>query len=185
MTEQEKLHKAKHYIDSLANGLNPLDGTPIPEQDIVNNVRISRCLFFVADVLRKQINVHETKKTSGKDKNPFYITAEEKSQYIPSKTPIPASRISYKVNEILNEKKMRKVSYRTITAWLVKVGLMEEEETSSGKYRKVPTSSGIAMGITTEIRTGVHGDYPCVVYDENAQEFVVDNLNTIMNPTDD
>lgn len=36
MTEQEKLHHAKHYIDSLANGLNPLDGTPIPEQDIVN-----------------------------------------------------------------------------------------------------------------------------------------------------
>lgn len=34
MTEQEKLHHAKHYIDSLANGLNPLDGTPIPEQDM-------------------------------------------------------------------------------------------------------------------------------------------------------
>ena len=47
MTEQEKLHRAKHYIDSLANGVNPLDGTPIPEQDIVNNVKISRCLFFV------------------------------------------------------------------------------------------------------------------------------------------
>ena len=23
MTEQEKLHRAKHYIDSLANGVNP------------------------------------------------------------------------------------------------------------------------------------------------------------------
>lgn len=80
---------------------------------------------------------------------------------------------------------MRKVSYRTITAWLVKVGLMEEEEISAGKCRKVPTASGIAMGITTEIRTGVRGEYPCVVYDENAQKFVIDNLNTIMNPTDD
>ena len=29
MTEQEKLHRAKHYIDSLANGVNPLDGTAI------------------------------------------------------------------------------------------------------------------------------------------------------------
>lgn len=28
-------------------------------------------------------------------------------------------------------------------------------------------------------------EYPCVVYDENAQEFVIDNLNAIMNPTDD
>lgn len=151
----------------------------------MNNVRISCCLFFVSDVLRKQIDVHEPKKVSGKDKNPFYITEEEKLQYVPSKTTIPASEISYKVNEILDEKKMRKVSYRTITAWLVKGGLMEEEEISDGKCRKVPTASGIAMGITTEIRTGVRGEYPCVVYDENAQEFVIDNLNVIMNPTDD
>ena len=112
MTEQEKLHHAKHYIDSLANGLNPLDGTPIPEQDIVNNVKISRCLFFVSDVLRKQLDGHEPKKVSEKDKKLFYITEEEKLQYVPSKTPIPASGISYKVNEILDEKKMRKVSYR-------------------------------------------------------------------------
>lgn len=122
---------------------------------------------------------------SERDKKPFYITEEEKLQYVPSKTPIPASGISYKVNEILGEKKMRKVSYRTITTWLVKVGLMEEKEISDGKCRKVPTASGIAMGITTEIRTGVRGEYPCVVYDENAQEFVIDNLNAIMNPTDD
>ena len=185
MTEQEKLHHAKHYIDSLANGLNPLDGTPIPEQDIVNNVKISRWLFFVSDVLRKQLDGHEPKKVSEKDKKLFYITEEEKLQYVPSKTPIPASGISYKVNEILDEKKMRKVSYRTITTWLVKVGLMEEEDISDGKCRKVPTASGIAMGITTEIRTGVHGEYLCVVYDENAQEFVIDNMNAIMNPTDD
>ena len=88
MTEQEKLHHAKHYIDSLANGLNPLDGTPIPEQDVVNNVKISRCLFFVSDVLRKQLDGHEPKKVSEKDKKLFYITEEEKLQYVPSKTPI-------------------------------------------------------------------------------------------------
>lgn len=185
MTEQEKFQRAKDCIDSLANGLNPLDGTPVPEQDIVNNVKISRCLFFVSNVLRKQLDGHEPKKVSERDKKPFYITEEEKLQYVPSKTPIPASGISYKVNEILGEKKMRKVSYRTITTWLVKVGLMEEKEISDGKCRKVPTASGIAMGITTEIRTGVRGEYPCVVYDENAQEFVIDNLNAIMNPTDD
>ena len=74
MTEQEKLHHAKHYIDSLANGLNPLDGTPIPEQDIVNNVKISRCLFFVSDVLRKQLDGHEPKKVSEKDKKLFYLS---------------------------------------------------------------------------------------------------------------
>lgn len=183
MTEQEKLRRAKHYIDSLANGLNPLDGTPIPEQDVVNHVKISRCLFYVSDILREQIDACE-KKTSGKGRKPFHITEEEKLQYTPSKTPIPASGISHKVNEILYEKEMKKVSYRLITAWLVKVGLMEEE-IFNGKPRKIPTASGIAMGITTEVRTGTHGDYPCVVYNENAQEFVIENLNAIMNLTEE
>ena len=54
MTEQEKLHHAKHYIDSLANGVNPLDGTPIPEQDIVNNVKISRLATSSLSMCRSQ-----------------------------------------------------------------------------------------------------------------------------------
>ena len=61
MTEQEKLQRAKYYMDCLANGMNPFDGTSIPEQDVVNQVKISRCLFYVADVLRRQIELQEKK----------------------------------------------------------------------------------------------------------------------------
>lgn len=95
MTEQEKLHRAKYYVDSLANGLNLLDGTPIPEQDIVNNVRISRCLFFVSDVLRKQIDVHEPKKYPGRTRTRFTLRKRkscnmycQKRQYLPVKSAI-------------------------------------------------------------------------------------------------
>ena len=51
MTELEKIAYAKSFIDKLANGINPLDGTPIPEGDITNNVRLSRCFFYVSDIL--------------------------------------------------------------------------------------------------------------------------------------
>ena len=51
MTELEKISYAKSFLDQLANGINPLDGTPIPENDIANNVRLSRCFFFVSDIL--------------------------------------------------------------------------------------------------------------------------------------
>lgn len=47
--------RAKIYIEKLANGINPLTDDNVPEGDIVNNVKISRCLFFVADVLEKVI----------------------------------------------------------------------------------------------------------------------------------
>ena len=53
MTELEKIAYAQTFIEKLANGINPLDDTPIPEGDIANNVRLSRCFFFVSDVLKK------------------------------------------------------------------------------------------------------------------------------------
>lgn len=56
MTEREILKHAKNYIDSLANGINPLTGEPVNEGDIVNNVRISRCLFYVSGILGKVLS---------------------------------------------------------------------------------------------------------------------------------
>ena len=53
MTELEKIAYARTFMEKLANGINPLDDTPIPEGDIANNVRLSRCFFFVSDVLKK------------------------------------------------------------------------------------------------------------------------------------
>ena len=53
MTELEKIAYAKSFIDKLANGINPLDDTPIPDDDIANNVRLSRCFFYVSDILRQ------------------------------------------------------------------------------------------------------------------------------------
>lgn len=55
MTNLEVMKRAKTYMDKLANGINPLDDTTLSENDIVNNVRISRCLFYVSDVLRQVI----------------------------------------------------------------------------------------------------------------------------------
>ncbi len=55
MDDFELTCRAKIYIEKLANGINPLTDDNVPEGDIVNNVKISRCLFFVADVLEKVI----------------------------------------------------------------------------------------------------------------------------------
>ena len=44
MTELEILLHAKSYIDKMAQGINPLTDEAVPDGDMVNNVRISRCL---------------------------------------------------------------------------------------------------------------------------------------------
>ena len=52
MTELEKIEYTKGFVDKLAEGINPIDGTPIAEDDLLNNVRISRCMYYVSDILR-------------------------------------------------------------------------------------------------------------------------------------
>ena len=47
MTELEKVAYAKTFVDKLANGINPIDDQPVAENDVINNVRLSRCFFYV------------------------------------------------------------------------------------------------------------------------------------------
>ena len=66
MTELETLMRAKMYVDKLANGVNPLTDEPVLESDVVNNVRISRCLFYVSSVLSKVIDKNQVRKLTDK-----------------------------------------------------------------------------------------------------------------------
>ena len=67
MTELETMMRAKQYIESLANGKNPLTGQNVNDDDIINNIRISRCLFYVSGVLQKVIdNGGEVQKVKSK-----------------------------------------------------------------------------------------------------------------------
>ena len=50
--DQNKLKVAIDWINKLANGMNPLDGSTLPDSDIVNNVHISRCLFLTLSLFR-------------------------------------------------------------------------------------------------------------------------------------
>lgn len=42
-TELETMKHAKEYIDKLANGIDPFTDKPVPDGDIINNVKLSRC----------------------------------------------------------------------------------------------------------------------------------------------
>ena len=83
MTELEKIERAKMYMDKLANGINPIDDTMAPDDDLINNVRLSRCFFFVSDVLRQVIENGGTKTAVNKKpkKLPLEIPIEKRSQF--------------------------------------------------------------------------------------------------------
>ena len=79
MTELETLERAKMYMEKLANGINPIDGSMIPDEDVVNNVRLSRCFFYVADVLRQVIDNGGVTPQKKPKKEAFALTAEQRA----------------------------------------------------------------------------------------------------------
>lgn len=180
MTDYETITRAKMYVDKLANGINPLDGTAIAENDVVNNIRISRCLFYVSDILRQVLeNGGITSPTKAK-KSEFKITAEDIENFEFSDKPIPVSEIAKRVNTVANTQNSKTFSHRMVTNWLVAIGMLDEVETPEGKKTKRPTPEGNKLGIFLEERIGSTGPYHVVIYNRQAQQFIVDNIFTIL-----
>ena len=178
-TELEVMIHAKSYLDKLANGINPLTGEALPDTDIVNQVRISRCLFFVSDVLRQVIENGGLKKASKAARIPFELTAEQINRFQLFEQPIFISAITERINSLTENENMRKLSHRSITAFLEREGFLVQYSDSQGKTKREPTDRGMELGITTEERTSQHGDYRVVLYDKNAQQFILDHMSQI------
>ena len=80
MTELEIMQRAKAYIDQLANGINPIDGTSVADSDVINNVRISRCLFYVSDILKRVIDNGGSISKKKVAKGPFFQNADNRQR---------------------------------------------------------------------------------------------------------
>ena len=181
MTELEKIEYAKSFIDKLANGINPLDDSPVPERDIVNNVRLSRCFFYVSDILRQVVeNGGITMERVAKPKKkPFSLSQEERESIKISDTPLTISEITKYLNSLIDEEKTKKITTNAISNWLVEMGFLCVITYDNNKHRKSPTEQGINIGILTEEKMGHYGKYIAVLYSRSAQQFIYDNLDAI------
>ena len=170
---QNKITVALDWITKLANGMNPIDGSILPESDIVNNVHISRCLFFVSNLLEEM----GRKKPSQQKKqyeSEFQLTPEAASKvYIAERTGI--AMFVKEINKVIPES-MKPLAASKVTQWLASTGYLEEKERSDGHRYKAPTELGTSIGITSVWRDGYQGQYLAIFYDSNAQHFILENL---------
>lgn len=180
MTELKKIAYAKSFIDKLANGINPIDDQPVAEYDVVNNVRLARCFFYVSDILRQVIENGGITPTKKKAKSSFCITQEQLAQYPYSEFPISVSEIAKKINALVDTEHMKQLSYKQLTSWLLSINALIEQPTVNGKSQKRPTETGRQLGISLEIRSGMNGEYQVVVYNKKAQTFILDNIDAII-----
>ncbi|MBE6662816.1 MAG: hypothetical protein E7606_06045 [Ruminococcaceae bacterium] len=180
MTELEKIAYAKSFIDKLANGINPLDDTPIPDNDIANNVRLSRCFFYVSDILRQVYENGGVTKPKRSPKIPFTVSLEQLERFEYSVDPIPVSEIAKRIYAMVKNENMEKVSYRQINQWLLNMGMLYLHDFGGKRPIKRPTEAGNQIGITVETKMGRYGEYQVVLYNEGAQRFILDNLDAVV-----
>ena len=149
---------------------------------MINNVRISRCLFYVSDVLRQVIENGgiQVKAVKNSEKAPFSLSLEERARYPFGDFPATVSVIAQRLNELVNLESMQKLKTTSITKFLLQSGLLFEEEGLNGRRNKRPTEAGRKLGISTAVHTGQNGDYTAVVYSREAQQFILDNLDAII-----
>lgn len=180
MTEIEIIAHAQKYLEKLANGVNPLTNEEVAENDIVNNVRISRCLFYTSGILKQIVDNKGKFKVEMPDRVEFTITSEQLAGFEFSERAISITDFTKRINALINTMYVKELKSKIITEWLVEVGMLTNIIVNN-KARKRPTSSGENLGIFTEERTNQYGTpYEGVFYNLNAQHFIIDNIDTVI-----
>ena len=183
MTEIEKLQRTKEYMDKLAGGIDPISDTEMSGDAVLNNIRLSRCFFYVSDILRQVIEnqgvVGRVPTVKQAALPPFTLTDEQREQIEITKEPTMIKHFTERINGLIDITAMQKLKVTAFTSWLLEKGFLFEE-IAGDKRRKKPTKAGQNIGIDSEFREGQYGSYVAVLYNENAQRFLVDNLDEII-----
>ena len=183
MTELEKIAYAKSFIDKLARGINPLNDTSIPDDEVVNHPRLCRCFFYVSEVLG-QIIINGKKSEARKKKQKreyFSITHEQLKDFQYSDKPITMNDFCKRLESLVNLKIMRRISRQSLPEWLVSLNLLTPPLNNSTRYStSVPTPEGLQMGITQISYTNEYGTHKVNALGIEAQKFINDNMEAFL-----
>ena len=180
MTELETMQRAKMYMEKLANGINPIDDSVVPDEDVVNNVRLSRCFFYVAGVLRQVIDNGGIAPQTKIKKEPFSLPVEKCKEFAFSDEAITISEFVKRINDLALRENMTKLTTAVVVDWLVSIEALRVETTAEGHTAKRPTAQGAMLGIGIDTRNGMNGPYSVVIYDRAAQQFLLDNMDAAL-----
>ena len=179
MTELETMQRAKMYLDKLSQGIDPITGNEVPEGEVLNNVRICRCLHYVSGVLEQVIANGGV--VGKKERNlEFSITRPQMAHIQLTQFPVGINEFAENIRAAAGNPDMKRPNTGKITAWLVAQGFMEMTTDAEGKSRRLPTEAGLRAGLSTRMRQGQSGEYLAVYYDTNVQRMILDHLEEIL-----
>ena len=108
------------------------------------------------------------------------VTDENATGFAFADDPLTISEIVKRINDLVTDENMTKLTAPMVTEWLVNIGVLFIEMNTEGKNVKRPSPQGISLGISVEARTSMNGPYSAVIYNRDAQQFVIDNLDAAL-----
>ena len=166
MHDAQRLEEAKQVLTHLANGYNPLDGTPLEQNHFLHHPRVIRPLYY----LLQHLNKREMKPRS------LVITKEQLMQVILPEGEIGINTFCRYVNEQLDLTMSKKLTYKPIYDKLKQLEILDEVETEDGKKRTTVNAQSASYGIKEIQRTFNGRTYEQVVFDDLGKEFLLNNL---------
>ena len=182
LSEKEKMQRAKHYLLMLCNGIDPITNETV-DQDTLKSERIIKCFRYIAGVLDDAIGGKArggSERKTSKTKSDFYITDEELKRVVTSPDGCAVSELASAINEAVNDESRKKLQSKNINDWLVVKGYLKNSIDSRGRNHRELTERSSEIGITSMQGIGSFGPYTIVLYSEDAQRFILENINEII-----
>ena len=194
MTEYDpkRLKVATEYIRRMADGRNPVTNRPDPENEVLNNVNVVRCLHFVQEVLE---DVQENGSAVGIRRKKGESSRVLPRQYAADAFPYQVLeqfhyredlQISYLLKQIMElvpeeDRSGLKVSAKVLTDWLSEEGFLHKEHMPDlGKEVTMPTRKGQSIGIYAQKVSMPNNEYYRILYRKEAQFFLVQHFQEIL-----
>ena len=185
----KRLDVAIQYIQRMVSGRNPVTNRPAPENEILTNPNVHRCLQFVCEILTDVKNAGGTvgnmPKKAREPKEPRPSIAEIFPYEILTGFRYEQDQqISYFLKQIaglLPEETAFGVQATLITDWLRENDFLTKTFIKEfSKEVTVPTKKGSELGIYTEKAGFFPNEYYRIYYNEKAQLFIIRNFRRIL-----
>lgn len=193
------IQHAQGYMDKLSLGIDPISGTPVPEDSTLQQERLQKCFRFVSNILEELIqnngsislseNQNAVPDSVAEPTNipvPAVLITPQQIQNIEvTPTPILPSAFVKKIGAALDSDAKKKVTLARINRWLLKKGYLAETKvrTIVNKSVKIATPLSAEIGVVEHLivdkKTGEAK--PQLFFSEDAQKFILNNINNIAN----